>query len=64
MFSIFSIICFSTTDIRHKWTILDEANFLKTNVPYFENILNVWYCGFKLIIVWKMNSKNLDGIYF
>ena len=28
--SISSIICFDTTAIRHKWTILDKANILKT----------------------------------
>ena len=30
IFSISSIIYFGTTDVRHKWTILDKANVLKT----------------------------------
>ena len=30
IFSISSIIYFGTTDVRHKWTILDKANVLNT----------------------------------
>ena len=36
IFSISSIICFSTTDVRHKRTILDKANFLKSIILPFK----------------------------
>ena len=79
IFSISSIICFGTTDIRHKWTILNSANIFKI-LFYPQKSNSTWaifwerfeclilrlitFFHVELINVWKMNSEDLDGIYF
>ena len=76
IFSISSIICFGTTDVKHKWTILDKANVLKTIILpskvkfLMRHILRtLWMFDnavknfFSMLSLWKMNSENLDGIY-
>ena len=80
IFSISSIMCFGTTHVRHKWIISDKTNVLKTiilpsevkflmrhilrTVWIFDIAVKTFFFHAKLIIVWKMNSESLDGIYF
>ena len=79
IFSISSIIYFGTTDVRHKWTILDKANGFKTIIlpskvkflmchilKRFEYLILRLRIFFRanLTIAWKMNSEILDGLYF
>ena len=80
IFSISSIMCFDATHVKHKWIILDKTTVLKTiilpsevkflmrhilrTVWMFDIAVKTFFFHVKLIIVWKMNSENLDGIYF
>ena len=79
LFSISSIICFGTTDVKHKLNILDKATVLKTIILpskikflmrhilrtlwMFDIAVKKFFFMLSFIIVWKMNSENLDGIY-